>query len=57
LKLYISDREALPGSHKYTEMLLGMEKSRKIIIVLSNEFLGDAECRGQADLAGTNTLV
>ncbi|XP_067936562.1 uncharacterized protein [Watersipora subatra] len=52
LKLYIADRDALPGCNVYTEMIRAMEKSRKIIIVLSNSFLRRPNCKGQADLAG-----
>ncbi|XP_067937206.1 toll-like receptor 13 [Watersipora subatra] len=56
LKLYITDRDALPGSNVYTEMIKAMEKSRKIIIVLSNSFLRRPLCKGQADLAGRESF-
>ncbi|XP_067937204.1 toll-like receptor 3 [Watersipora subatra] len=56
LKLYITDRDVLPGSNVYTEMIKAMEKSRKIIIVLSNSFLRRPRCKGQADLAGRETF-
>ena len=59
LKLYIHDRDALPGTHVFTEMITAMEKSRKIILVLSNSYLRSPQCKGQADLAGSlyNTLL
>ena len=33
-------------------MITAMEKSRKIILVLSNSYLRSQQCKGQADLAG-----
>ena len=52
IKLYIHDRDSLPGAEIFTEMIKAMEKSRKIILVLSNSYLRSSQCRGQADLAG-----
>ncbi|XP_067937424.1 toll-like receptor 2 [Watersipora subatra] len=56
LQLYIPDRDALPGSNVSTEMIRAMEKSRKIIIVLSNSFLRSPHCKEQADLAGRESF-
>ena len=52
IKLYIHDRDALPGTPVFTEIITAMEKSRKIILVLSNSYLMSQQCKGQADLAG-----
>ena len=52
IKLYIHDRDSLPGTEIFTEMIKAMEKSRKIILVLSNSYLRSSQCRGQADLEG-----
>ena len=51
-KLYIHDRDALPGTPVFAEMIKAMDKSRKIILVLSNSYLQSPQCIGQADLAG-----
>ncbi|XP_067937203.1 toll-like receptor 3 [Watersipora subatra] len=56
LKMYITDRDSLPGSNVYTEMIRAMEKSRKIIIILSNSFLRRPHCKGQVDLAGRESF-
>ena len=55
--MYIHDRDALPGTHIFTEMITAMEKSRKIIIVLSNSYLKNPRCKGQADLAGESNVI
>ena len=55
--MYIHDRDALPGTQIFTEMITAMEKSRKIILVLSNFYLMSQQCKGQADLAGESNVI
>ena len=42
----------MPGSRFYSGFIDALEKSRKIIVVLSNSFLKSARCLGHVDLAG-----
>ena len=46
-------KDAIPGESVYSSFVSALEKSRKIIVVLSNSFLQSDRCRGLADLAGT----
>ena len=52
LKLYIEGKDDVPGSRFYSGFIDALEKSRKIIVVLSNSFLKSARCLGHVDLAG-----
>ena len=52
LKLYVLDRDSVPGEIVYSSLVEALEASRKVIIVLSNAFILNEKCRGIADLAG-----
>lgn len=51
-RLFVRDRNAEIGALRYTEISQVLAKSRKVIIVLSNSYLENNQCRGDADLAG-----
>lgn len=53
LTVYMEGKDAIPGDSVYSSFVSALEKSRKIIVVLSNSFLQSDRCRGLADLAGT----
>ena len=46
-------KDDIPGDSVYSSFVSALEKSRKIIVVLSNSFLQSDRCRGLVDLAGT----
>ena len=48
------DRDSAVGSRKYTEKCRAVEESRKIIILLSNSYLGNPSCLAEADLIAGN---
>ena len=41
----------------YSSLIEALERSRKIVIVLSNSFLKSEKCRGLADLAGMKLVA
>ena len=51
LRVYIHGKDDVPGSPVYSSLIDALERSRKIVIVLSNSFLKSEKCRGFADLA------
>lgn len=56
LQLYSTEMDSVPGSGVYTSLVSALEKSRKIIIVLSNSFLRNEKCLGEVDMAGERVL-
>ena len=52
LKLYVLDRDSVPGEIVYSSLVEALEASRKVVIILSNAFILNEKCRGLADLAG-----
>ena len=57
LRVYIHGKDDVPGSPVYSSLIDALERSRKIVIVLSNSFLKSEKCRGLADLAGMKLMA
>ena len=54
LRLFVHGRDAGIGTEKYTELCETIENSRKIIIVMSNNYISNPACLREASmLAGT----
>ena len=57
MRVYIHGKDDVPGSPVYSSLIDALERSRKIVIVLSNSFLKSEKCRGLADLAGMKLMA
>ena len=57
MRVYIHGKDDVPGSPVYSSLIDALERSRKIVIILSNSFLKSDKCRGFADLAGRYLLT